>query len=786
MSSGDGTAFHPNCPAAPDWHSSCLLEGVKHGRIIRGLIAVWALLCLANCGGTGSGPGGGSSSGDGDSTIQVTPGSVSVLLGDSVSFAARDGSGEDVAVVWSVNRIPGGDSTEGIVSKSGQYTAPDILPASETIQISAIAKNDSSRSGSASIALSSGISIDLSPLSVDLPFGATQEFSAQVLSKGHPDPGLRWSVDGVTGGNASVGTIQAASVGANDGSTATYTAPSADPGNTSVNVTVSSVADPSKSAKAVVILRCKDGISPARASVLLSQSLEFTATWCNSPSTDTSWTVNGSSGSSSIGEISATGKNSAKYTAPADLPNPQTITIRAENEGNSLTATVTVESAVAVSISPNSAVVALGGRVALTPTVTGSSDEALTWRVNGANGGSAASGKICAAGSNPCVSVSGQVTGSVDYIPPSTIPSPATVSVSAISRADSSRGATAAITVIPAGTGTITVTVSPQYSFLPPAGTQQFNASVDGTNNLGVEWSIETTDGGCAGTACGTVSPSGLYTAPNNAPSPNSITLQAVSAADPSASGTASIVINSGPNIQQILPSSVMAGVASSFTLAVVGAGFSASTGPSASTILINGSPRNTVCQATLRCTITLQPGDVSAAGSLTVQIQNPGPTGAFSNGVPFVIVPFTLDEAIIPLTISQPESDSNNITVFEPTTAGVTASQINTDYAGPITGGSTCNFDSSPIEVARPSTGSSAPSICVHGNTLDPSFFYEFSGPATPDISVSPVSLASILPNLVQLNLTVTSSTNTGVRSLFITTPNNDKAVATGLLEVQ
>ena len=716
----------------------------------------------------------------------MTPGSVSVLLGDSVTFVARDDSGEDVAVVWSVNGIPGGNSTEGIISKSGQYTAPGVLPTSDTIQVSATAKNDSSQSGSASITLSSGISIDLSPLSVDLPFGATQEFSALVQSDGHPDVALRWSVDGVTGGNASVGTIQAASVGTNDGSTATYTAPSTDPGNTSVNVTVISVADPYKSAKAVVTLRCKDGISPDAAGVLLSQSLEFTASWCNGPSTGTTWTVDGSSGNSIIGEISATGKNTAKYTAPADLPNPQTITVRAENEGNSLTATATVESAVAVSISPSSAVVALGGRVTLTPKVTGSSDAALAWRVNGVNGGSAPTGSICALGSNPCVPVAGQVSGAVDYIPPSTVPSPATVSVSATSRADSSRGATAAITIVPAGMGTIAVTVSPQYSFLPPAGTQQFNASVAGTNNSGVQWSIETTNGGCAGTACGTVSPNGLYTAPNDAPSPNSITLKAVSAADPSASGTASIVINSGPNIQQILPSSVMAGVASSFTLAVVGARFSASTGPSASTILINGSPRNTVCQTTLRCTITLQPGDVSAAANLTVQVQNPGPTGAFSNAVPFVIVPFTLNEAVIPLSIAQPESDSNNINVFEPTTAGVTVSQINVDYAGPITGGSTCHFDSSPIEIAQPSTGSSAPSICVHGNALDPSFFYEFSGPATPDISVSPVSLASILSNLVQLNLTITSSTNTGVRSLFITTPNNDKAVATGLLEVQ
>src|SRR5579862_5357934 len=125
----------PKLSSEPDWHSSCLLEGVKHGQILGGLIAACGLLCLVNCGGTGSGYEGGSSSSEGGSTIQVTPSSVSVLLGDSVTFAARDDSGEDVAVVWSVNGIPGGNSSEGIISKSGQYTAPGVLPASDAIQI---------------------------------------------------------------------------------------------------------------------------------------------------------------------------------------------------------------------------------------------------------------------------------------------------------------------------------------------------------------------------------------------------------------------------------------------------------------------------------------------------------------------------------------------------------------------------------------------------------------------------------------------------------------------------
>ena len=753
-------------------------------------LLVAGLACLANCGGLGANSGGGSSSGgssSGSSGISLTPGDASVLLGDSVKFSAQNAAGDALAVNWSVNGVPGGNATAGEINASGEYTAPTVLPSTAAIQIAAAAQSGAGESASATVTLSSGISVELSPVAVDLAFGATQQFSAQISSSGHPNPGLRWSVDGVTGGNSSVGTIQAASVSAEDTDTALYTAPAADSEGSAVKIVITSAADPSKSAQAVVNLRCADAITPAHAAVALSQALNFTVTWCSTPTGSTSWTLdNDGAGNAAVGQIASTGAKSATYTAPIDLPGPATVTVHAAKDGKTLSATVTIESTVSVALSPASAVVALGGRVTLVPTVTGTADTALAWRVNGITGGSGSAGQICVAGSNPCQSTSGPLSGPVDYLPPAAIPSPATVTVTARSRADASRSANAAITVIPQGTGTISVSISPAYSFPAPAGTQQFSATVAGTSNSAVRWSVENTQGGCAGTACGLISSTGLYTAPNQAPSPNSIIVEATSTADPTASGTASVAINSGPTIQQLLPSSVMAGVASSFTVAVVGTGFAASTGAAASTILINGSPRATVCQTTLRCTITLQPGDVSAAGTLTVQVQNPGAGAGASNVAPFVVVPFTLNEGVIALTAGAPKSAGDDVSVFEPTTAGATPSQINVDYAGPITGGSTCNFDSSPIEVLPPSSGSAAASICVHGNDLDPSFFYEFSGSATPDIGITPLSLASLFPNLVQLNLSITNATVPGVRSLFITTPNNDKAVATGLLEVQ
>jgi hypothetical protein len=258
----------------------------------------------------------------------------------------------------------------------------------------------------------------------------------------------------------------------------------------------------------------------------------------------------------------------------------------------------------------------------------------------------------------------------------------------------------------------------------------------------------------------------------------------ATNAVDPSQAGTASISIISGPAIEQILPSSVMAGVAASFTLKTNGAGFVAGDASTGSVILVNGSARDTICESAMECSTTLQPGDAAAAGGATIQVQNPGNPGALSNAVPFVVVPFTLTVNTVTLNASLTESDGNDIVVFEPTSAGDSSSQINVDFAGPITAGETCNFDSSPITLERPASGSTTISICIHGNELDPSFFCAFTGPG--DIGIAVSSLESLFPNVIELDLTISAATLKGVRSLFITTPNNDKAVASGLVEVR
>ena len=102
---------------------------------------------------------------------------------------------------------------------------------------------------------------------------------------------------------------------------------------------------------------------------------------------------------------------------------------------------------VSVSISPS--VVTLGtlATQSFTATVTGSTNTAVTWQVNGVSGGSSANGVIS-------TTVLGTANEAI-YLASSAVPSPASVSVTAISQADTTKSATATVTIqLPSRSGT--------------------------------------------------------------------------------------------------------------------------------------------------------------------------------------------------------------------------------------------------------------------------------------------------------------------------------------------
>jgi hypothetical protein len=88
------------------------------------------------------------------------------------------------------------------------------------------------------------------------------------------------------------------------------------------------------------------------------------------------------------------------------------------------------------------------------------------------------------------------------------------------------------------------VTVNPPTAAVPINGQQAFTATVVGTSNTAVTWSVQ--PGGSAG---GTISAEGVYTAPG---SPGTDTVVATSVADPTRQGTATVTVQSGNLVGEI------------------------------------------------------------------------------------------------------------------------------------------------------------------------------------------------------------------------------------------
>ncbi len=86
--------------------------------------------------------------------------------------------------------------------------------------------------------------------------------------------------------------------------------------------------------------------------------------------------------------------------------------------------------------------------------------------------------------------------------------------------------------------GSITVSVSPNPAFAASGGPQQFTAKVVGTSHTAVTWQVNGVVGGS--TATGTISSSGLYTAPGVA---GTVTVTAVLQSDNTKSGSANVTV---------------------------------------------------------------------------------------------------------------------------------------------------------------------------------------------------------------------------------------------------
>jgi len=335
---------------------------------------------------------------------------------------------------------------------------------------------------------------------------------------------VTWSVNGMDGGNATFGTVS---------TTGLYTAPAVVPANNVVIVTATNTADKTKSGSATMTITLP---------VPNLWSIRPTSVPAGSFTIDLNGSNFGPNSVVKFGDapltttlLSSTGLR-ATGTAAASLVGTL-VPIKVTNTGmgavtsTSVNLKITAASPITVTVAPATAGVPASNTRQFTATVTGSSNTAVAWSVNGVTAGSPSTGTISNNGL---------------YTAPAAVPSPASVTVRATSAADATAIGLATVTVQAPSGPLVTVTVAPATATIAPSATGQFSATVTGSTNTAVTWSVNGVAGGNA--TAGTISAAGLYAAPASPPSPASVIIRATSVANPSSSGSATANIVGPPN----------------------------------------------------------------------------------------------------------------------------------------------------------------------------------------------------------------------------------------------
>lgn len=86
-------------------------------------------------------------------SVSISPASTSVSVGSTEQFTANVTGTADTAVTWNVNGVAGGNSSAGIITSSGLYSAPSTVPPNTAVQVSAVSQADSSKSAAASVTI---------------------------------------------------------------------------------------------------------------------------------------------------------------------------------------------------------------------------------------------------------------------------------------------------------------------------------------------------------------------------------------------------------------------------------------------------------------------------------------------------------------------------------------------------------------------------------------------------------------------------------------------------------
>lgn len=330
-------------------------------------------------------------------------------------------------------------------------------------------------------------------------------FTATVNGTGGPSPAVTWSRNGTAG------TI--------DATTGAFIAPAATGSVQIITITATSVQDGTKSGSATATIAAAastvSGVAVTPGTAAGAQNFSATVAGSFSPSQAVVW-------SSTAGTINSSGV----FSPPPATTSVQSITVRAtsvQDPTKSGTAIVTIGAIVvlpgsvvtSVSVTPTAA----NGATTFAATVLGSNSpsQAVTWSTT-----------------------AGGISNAGVFAPPQQTFAAQMVTVTAISVQDPTKYATATVTIaaaaVPPASVVTGVAVLPTAINLGSGETEQFVAAVQGTNFplQAVVWSV---------TGSGSITQSGLYTAPPSLGVLQYPIVVATSVQDPTKFGTTQVTV---------------------------------------------------------------------------------------------------------------------------------------------------------------------------------------------------------------------------------------------------
>ena len=581
------------------------------------LLGGCAQLILPSDPGAGGGPG--------LTALTVTPAGATIPGITQQQYTAKTGDGSKPAVNWSVNGIAGGNATLGTIDASGMYTAPEFPPTPNSITITAAETSNARQLGNVGATLNNPVP----QLTSVVPLSVAQGPFTITLT------GLHFAQGAVAYmGTTALTTTYVSSTQL----TATGTATSAQAGTQTITV---HNPNPGASVSAGVNLVIQGNVvvvvAPATAMVRTGNQQAFTATVTGALNLSVTWTVNGvAGGNPTSGTIAANGT----YTAPLTLPTPNTVTVTAtsvEDPTRAGSATVTLENAIPAISS-------------VAPTIlTANTQFAMT--VNGT-------------GFTPGSIVNlGAMALSTTFVAPTQLVAVGTPTLAQVGTApvtvvnpDPGGSTSAPFNVQVVGPNSnITVTVSPKTATLGAGNVQQFQATVTGSIDLSVTWSVNGVNFG--NSTVGRIDFEGNYTAPDNILGLGSVTVTATSNANPAKSDSAIVTLtNPVPALTSITPATLGLGA---FQITLNGTGF-----VSTSTATFGGQPMQ-VTYAT--STMITGIGNASNTGTVTVKVTNPVPGGGTSNGLNVTVT-----------TAGTPESSAAAVRFLEQASFGPDMENVN------------------------------------------------------------------------------------------------------------